>query len=306
MRCLAWAICALTIVPRAEAQFRSSVEVVRVDVSVTAGNRPVHGLTAADFELRDNGVMQRLSEVSVDQVPVSVLLALDVSGSVDGAPLRALRDAAATAVSALRTSERISLLTFANGVGIACPWTTATADAQAAIARLAASGRTALYDAAYAALTLRDTDPERRTVILLFTDGEDTVSWLSGQMVADLARRTDAVVYGVTTRTNAMQANPFRFQLGAGIRTPPPRLPPERYFDDFLDALAQETGGRTLRVADVQDLRTAFVGILDEFRARYVLSYTPTGVASSGWHTIDVKVKRGGGVVQARRGYAKD
>jgi Ca-activated chloride channel homolog len=304
MRWLTCAVCSLTLATHVQAQFRSGVEVVRVDVAVTEGNRPVHGLTAADFELRDNGVAQRVREVTVDQVPVSVLLALDVSGSVDGAPLRALRDAAASAVSALRPAERISLLSFANAVAIACPWTTVVADAQAAIARLAASGRTALYDAAYTALTLRDADPERRTVVLLFTDGEDTVSWLSGQMVADLARRTDAVVYSITTRSTVMQANPFRFQLGTGIRVPAPQLPPERYFDDFLDVLAQETGGRILRVADVQDLRTVFVGILDEFRARYVLSYTPTGVASTGWHTIDVKVKRG--TVRARRGYMKE
>ena len=71
----------------------------------------------------------------------------------------------------------------------------------------------------------------------------------------------------------------------------------------FLEALADETGGRVVHAADEAALGTTFLRVLDEFRQRYVLSYTATGVAERGWHTIEVKLRGQSGEVRARRGY---
>ena len=68
--------------------FRSGVDAVRVDVLVMDGNRPVAGLTASDFELRDSGVVQPIESVAIEDVPLNVMLALDTSESVDGTPLK--------------------------------------------------------------------------------------------------------------------------------------------------------------------------------------------------------------------------
>ena len=75
--------------------FRSGVEAVAVDALVMDGRRPVGGLTASDFALRDSGVVQSIDTVAFEDVPLNVILALDTSKSVDGAPLEELKQAAA-------------------------------------------------------------------------------------------------------------------------------------------------------------------------------------------------------------------
>ena len=73
-------------------RFRSGIDLVTVDVLVTDGTRAVTGLAADDFEVRDSGVVQTIDSISVDTVPVSMLLALDISNSVEGTTLAHLKD----------------------------------------------------------------------------------------------------------------------------------------------------------------------------------------------------------------------
>ena len=81
--------------------FRSRADGVRVDVLVTQNGHPVRGLRAADFELRDEGVLQRIALVDVDKIPLNVVLILDSSGSVGGEPMNFIRSAARGFVRAL-------------------------------------------------------------------------------------------------------------------------------------------------------------------------------------------------------------
>src|SRR6476619_5970501 len=71
-------------------KFTSGVDVVLVDALVTDGHKPIGGLTAADFELRDNGVVQTLDAASPESLPLSVLFVLDTSGSVAGEKMQHL------------------------------------------------------------------------------------------------------------------------------------------------------------------------------------------------------------------------
>jgi VWFA-related protein len=73
--------------------------------------------------------------------------------------------------------------------------------------------------------------------------------------------------------------------------------------DRFLTRLARETGGRLLHAEQHRDIETTFTRVLDEFNSRYVLGYAPRGVAGSGWHRLEVRLKRRNGTVLARRGY---
>ena len=82
--------------------FRTGVEIVELNVSVTRAGQPVIGLTARDFALTDNGVTQQIDSVTLDQLPLSVLLALDTSESVAGDRLRHLMDAGEGLLRALR------------------------------------------------------------------------------------------------------------------------------------------------------------------------------------------------------------
>jgi VWFA-related protein len=255
--------------------FSSRLEAVRLDVLVTADGQPIRGLQAGDFEVLDNGVPQTLDLVSFEELPLSVVLTLDVSASVTGVRLHHLRDAGQAVLGALRTTDRAALITFTERLTQDAPLTSDLEQVRAALASVEPAGDTALTDGAYAGITVADNAPGRGLVIV-FSDGRDTASWLSHRAVVDAARRSNAVVYGVS----------------AGARD-----------TSFLRDLARTTGGRLYEVESASNLRGVFLAALEEFRHRYLVSYRPQGVARGGWHKVDVRVKRRGATVRARPGY---
>jgi VWFA-related protein len=283
--------------------FRSGVDAVPVDVLVLDGNRPVGGLTASDFELRDSGVVQRIDSVAFEDVPLNVMLALDTSESVDGAPLENLKQAALAVVRLLQHDDRAALITFNDYVTLRAGWTAEIRQLEVAIAQTEAAGATALYDAAYASLTLRHTRPGR-TLALLFSDGDDTASWLPGDTVMDIARRNEVVVYPVEKRGEFWRPG-YRIDFHSGLQTGVANVGRRALSERFLTALADETGGQYLRATRSGSLRDTFVQIINEFRTRYLLTYTPHGVDAGGWHPLAVKLKGRKGTVTARRGYLK-
>ena len=95
---------------------------MRVDVLVTDGRKPIGGLTRDDFALTDNGAPQEIEDLTIEEVPFSMLLALDTSSSVAGGPLKDLQRAARSAVGALRPSDRASILTFWEDIQALSHW----------------------------------------------------------------------------------------------------------------------------------------------------------------------------------------
>jgi VWFA-related protein len=289
--------------------FKTRVDAVRVDVLVTRGGRPVAGLTAADFELRDSGVAQRVEAVSLEEIPLNLLLALDMSGSMADAPLRHLKDAAHAAVANLSATDRASVLTFSHVIQKRIDWSSDTAAVGRAIDSLESIGSTSLADAAYAALTMRES-ADGRMLVLLFTDGLDTASWLDPLAVIEAARRSDVVVVAVRLES-ALASRPV--SIFRDTRTPAPPAAVRHWFeqepqllrDRFLPTLAGESGGDLIVASQSGDLHAVFAKIVAEFKMRYVLSYSPQNVAPSGWHPIDVTLKGKKGEVRARRGYAR-
>ena len=284
--------------------FKTGIDVVRVDVRVTDGKRPVPGLTAADFELKDRGVPQRIETVSLGDVPLSVVLLLDTSASVQGRALADLKKAATAVIDSLEPGDRAAVMTFSGSFATECEWSGDRRLLRDAISRVEASGATALHDAAYAALTLRDATPNRALVIA-FSDGADTASWLPGERVVELAKRADAVFYAVTTDASHGTRPGFRVDFSSGIQAPVPKVSGSVLLESFLDALAHETGGEVLRANGSEPLRDVFVSVMQDFRERYLLTYTPTGVDGTGWHPITVELKGRAGSVLARRGYTR-
>jgi VWFA-related protein len=256
--------------------FSSRVEAVRVDVLVTDRGKIVRGLQAADFEVVDNGVPQVVDLVTFERLPLKVVLVLDMSDSVAGERLEHLRAAGALLIDQLAPDDEAALVTFSHVVAIDAPLTTDRTPLRAALARTRASGRTALIDATHTGIVLGEAGVGR-TLLIVFSDGVDTSSWLSAEGVLDTARRTDVVAYFVSDG--------------------------ERRTAMFNRELTTLTGGAFIEIASTRDLGGAFVRILEEFRQRYVLSYTPRGVPAGGWHRLEVHVKGRGASVQARPGY---
>jgi len=282
--------------------FRTAVDGVRVDVLVSENRRSVRGLTAANFVLRDRGVVQVIDSVSFEDVPVSVMLVLDTSSSVRGTALTHLRQAASAVVDRLTPADRAALMTFNGAVSLDCDWTSDRRRLQDAIGRVDAGGATALHDAAYAALMLRDPSPGR-PLVLVFSDAADTASWLPGARVIELVQRHDAVVYGVNLRGAETRPLGYLADFTSGIQAHPENVAAGAFKESFIERLAGESGGSVFLAEESSELRAAFERIVAEFRSRYVIPYMPRGVEAAGWHPLQVSLKGRSGRVTARRGY---
>lgn len=259
----------------AQPTFSARVEGVRVDVLVTDGGRPVTGLGPADFDVRDNGVVQTIDLVSLRDVPVNVIMTLDLSASVVGSRLLLLQRAGMALVDAMAAEDSAALIGFNRTVVQRVPLTRDLNQLRRELPRTTAEGETALIDAALAAMLLGDAEGGR-TLVVLFSDGVDTASFSRAEVVVETARRVNAVVYAVSTRADDNR---------------------------FLRALTEATGGRVIEVDAAADPSPAFVEILQEFRRRYVITFVPTGVDRGGWHQLSVRVTKRSARVQARQGY---
>ena len=256
--------------------FSSGTLGVRVDVLVTDGRSPVGGLTAEDFELRDNGVVQTIDLVDTSDISINAVLALDTSASTTGKRQRDLIAASQALLDGLKPADRAALTTFSHAVAPRIALTSDLPAVRQELLRIEPFGETAIMDGTYVALTatLAQTG---RSLVVVCTDGYDTSSWLQPDEVLESAKRSNAVIYAVTA-AEARRRSPLR---------------------DLTDA----TGGHMLQVASGGDLRGAFQKILQDFRSRYILSYSPKGVPLEGFHRLDVRVKRRGLTVRARPGY---
>ena len=256
--------------------FSSKVEGVRVDVLVTdSSRRPMRGLGAQDFAIRDNGVPQTVDVVSFGELSLNVGLTFDLSESVAGARHDQLRQASRELTRSLLPADQVSLITFNQVVAMPCPPSKIHGCVGEALAEVIPRGETALVDGVFAGMTIGEWDAGR-SLQMVFSDGLDTMSFLDTNRVLDLGRRSDVVVYPIVTKG----AKP-----------------------EFLEELASLTGGRQYEVERNQELSSTFKEILDEFRFRYLLTYTPTNVPKGGWHKLEVRVNKPGTRVRARPGY---
>ena len=262
--------------PPQQPTFASRVDAIRVDVLVTDRGKVVGGLGPQDFEVRDEGVLQEVDFVSLEQLPINVILGLDISQSVSGERLHHLQGAGDELLQRLAGEDRAALLTFSHVVRLRHELTGDIARIRQSLADVSPSGQTSLIDGTSGTIALAGSDVGR-SLLIVFSDGVDTASFQSPAAVLQAARRSDLVVYGVAMRN---------------------RIEPA-----FLKDLGKLTGGAVLEVDSTRDLSQTFLRILEEFRQRYLLSFSPRGVSPTGWHRLDVRVKGRRVTVNARAGY---
>ena len=247
-----------------------------MDVLVTDGHAPIAGLTARDFELRDNGVLQRVEVVDAANVPINAVLTLDTSASITGRRRSDLVSAGEALLDGLKPADRAGLTTFNHAVTPRMALTSDFGSVRSALQGIAPVGQTSVMDGVYVALT-STLDQSGRFLIVVCTDGADTTSWLQPSEVLDAAKRANGVIYAVTA-ADAKRS-------------------------DALKDLADATGGQVLQVKSSNELRAAFQRILTEFRSRYVLAYSPEGVPIGGFHRLEIAVPKRRATVKARTGY---
>jgi VWFA-related protein len=289
--------------------FRAAADAVRVDVSVERHGRPVKGLDAKDFELRDSGVVQQVRDLSYEKAPIDVTIAFDVSQSVTGRVLDQLRQAVDAVRGRLRDGDRIKLVTFNMRVARLMDFADRRTDTATAFNAIEPAGSTSLFDAIAVALT-SPAPADRRQLLVVFSDGQDTGSITRGDVLLDVARHTTATVAFVLPSLFVPAAGvpgPIASPGVAGasglaLQGPVPvvrRLAVPSIYRD----VSTETGGIVVASGD-RDVAASFARVLDEFRAVYVLHFTPSGTPASGYHELQVGIRRPGQYeIRARRGY---
>jgi len=274
-----------------------------VDVYVEHKGKSMGGLTAKDFELYDNGVLQEVELVQTESIPLSVIMLFDTSESVQGEKLERLRAAASSVIKELEQKDQASLIAFSIDLELECELTTDKRELQTALTRLQPRGGTALKNAVYGSLKVAE--GLDRPVILLFTDGTDTFSWLSENEVLDAAKESNATIYALTTirADDTQQARTLdsiaRYTGPKGKTSSATRIQGVT----FLESITAMSGGLFLRVESVKELERSFLYVLGEMKSRYLLTYYPRDVNEKGWHKLEVKLKNRKGKVRARRGY---
>lgn len=270
-------------------------DLVTVITSVTdsAGNQ-VNDLTEKDFELYEDNSLQDIAGFYREgQIPLRLIFLFDTSGSIRHRFDFEQRAAAQFFRNVMRRGDQAALMSVSSEARIELQFTSDVDQLVNALGQLKAQGATALYDAMIsAARYLRPA--EGRHVMVVLSDGTDTVSTSTLAQALNEAQKSDAVIYGVHSTGVAPSPN---VQDLAG--------------EFVLKAMCEDTGGRAFfppiyedQKKETRDLDEIYKRLAAEVRAQYVLTYYSKVEPRPGtFRAIRVEVKRPGLQVRARRGY---
>ena len=258
---------------------RVETRLVNVALNVVdAKGAPVSGLGRDDFEILEDGRAQKLAIFEKESsTPLSVVLAIDASESVLRNE-RLEKNAAKHFVSALlRDQDELALMDFADTVREIVPFTNQKKRIESGLNDLQRGEATALYDAIYLGsqrLEGTSTAGGRRRVLVLITDGGDTVKGSRYGQAIEEAQRAGAMVYSIIIVPVAADA-------GRNVGG-----------EHALIQMASDTGGRYYYAEDPKDLEPAFAHVSDDLRTQYVLGYyAPQRGADNSFRKITVRMK---------------
>ncbi len=289
--------------------FATQVESVFIDVFAEPANPGAPRLTAQDFILRDNGAPRTFELVPTDSLPIRAVLVFDTSHSMLGSKLESLRSAAWSFLDRLRPDDEVALLSFSDAIRWLAPLSRDHGQTRLALTRLRATGGTAVHDALFTAILMPSS--ALRTVVIVFTDGEDNSSWLGQKQLRQFVERSNALIQIVAAQSgppvgDRVSRSPgFTEGLKSTERTKSSTAtfsPRESAYIQTMRSLAEITGGSLVRVESESRLEAAFTGIIDAMKSRYVLRYDPENPAP-GWHKLELALRSGKGKVRGRTGY---
>ena len=281
-----------------ESVVRVDVNLVLVDATVkTKAGRIMADLKKDDFELREDGVTQKLEVFSRDELPLNVALVLDLSDSI-GPFLGPLRDAANTALAALKPEDEVALFTFSTEAELRVPFTNDKTQIAQQINTFHAGGATNINDGIFvAAKYLLNAPPKGRRVIILISDDVGTDA--GGQGTRDIVTESiaaDAVLYNLKIPGYNPPGTLFAASMIPGLVN--------------IRRVMDQTGGEIFDVQDVAHLDAAFRALIERIKTRYTLGYYTQATGAEGKpHKLDVRLASSFGkkgrdyVVLAKNGY---
>src|SRR5215468_322435 len=267
------------------------VDLVLVNATVTDSlNRYVSGLEANHFQLWEDKLEQKVEYFSAEDVPISIGVIFDVSGSMKD-KIATARQAAATFLKTGNPEDEYFLVEFANRPEVASDFTTDVTKLQTKLIMTPAKGMTAMYDSVYLGLEKLKEGSNPKKALLLITDGEDNRSRYTFQNVKEFVKEQDVQIYGIGI------VDEYNSQLSAGHSG-----------RAMIEELADLTGGRAFFPDSVQELEDICTKIAVELKNQYVIGYHSTNGAKDGkWRKLRVKVNPPKGIqhlnVRAKSGY---
>jgi Ca-activated chloride channel homolog len=271
------------ILVRAQSQqqsvIRVDVNLVMVDATVKTRAGQIMGDLKQDaFELREDGVSQKIEIFSRDELPLNVALVLDLSDSI-GPFLGPLREAAATALAALKPEDEVALFTFATEAELRVPFTNDKTKIAEQINAFHVGGATNINDGIFAAAKyLLNAPPKGRRVIILISDDVGTDA--GGQGTHDIITEcvaADTVLYNLKIPGYNPPGTLFAASMVPGLVN--------------IHKVMDQTGGEIFEVQDVAHLDVAFRALIERIKTRYTLGYYTRATAAEGKpHKLDVRL----------------
>jgi Ca-activated chloride channel family protein len=257
-----------------DTSIRVDVKLVNVFVTVTDEHgAPVGNLTKQNFELFEDGHPQKISVFDREsELPLSIVLDIDTSLSTrKDLPLE-LASARRFASTILRPVDALSVYDFSETVNQDVPFTPDLKVIDRGIGHLHTGAATALYDAIYLGAESLE-NRQGRKVLVVITDGGDTVSQMSYQEAVRAAQEAEAIVYSIID---------VPIEASAGRDTGG---------EHALMQLSEDTGGKYYYASSLAQLDQAFRSISDELRTQYLLAYYPAQrLSDSDFRRIEVKL----------------
>jgi VWFA-related protein len=254
-----------------------------LEFTVTDSNQQYADVAAEDLMVLEDGVEQKVEAFQEAVAPLSIVLALDESGSMRKSADEVIQ-AARDFVQALRPEDSLALVLFSDQVVFAHEFATNRQPTLESIGQYHAIGGTALYDALQESLNRLKSAPGRHAVVVL-TDGRDENN--PGTAPGSLATLDD-----VLELVKQVGAVVFPLGLGTKVDSGP------------LEQLAQVSGGQAYFPLDVSLLKTQYARVVENLRRRFVLSYTSTNTSRDGsWRGIEIRTRSSSVVVRSQAGY---
>jgi Ca-activated chloride channel family protein len=296
---------------------RVEVELVNIVATVTgADGRYIEGLSADDFEIEDNGVLQEITHFSEDRnIPVSMGVVLDTSGSM-AQRMRTALAALDHFIGSLHPEDEIFVTTFSNRVSLVEDLTSDRDELSEALTRVNVAGGTALYDAIADSIARVEAGRHDKRAVVVLTDGSDTSSKLGLGQAIETVRRSEVLVYGLGIDTLRF-ADPTEHVGFDWPLTPIPGLPGVRapsWTDDpvdfqVLESFARASGGQAYLVSGTwtggtqAEIDAVLNEVASELRSQYTLGYYPAAPSDGRFHQISVRAGGDGFTVRTRSGY---
>jgi Ca-activated chloride channel family protein len=265
-------------------------DLVLVNVTVTdLSGKYVHGLSASDFSVSEDGARQKIESFAAEEAPFAAAILLDMSASME--PRFGLaRAAAATFIEQIRDDDQVAVYGFNRKVTLLQNFSNARTITDY-IWDAKAEDNTRLYDCIDAGVEALARRPERRRAIVLISDGWDTMSQrASFDSALKKALAAGITIYSVDLVNDELLSGSYLSQV----------LRSRRELEEF----ARQTGGRYIRSPRGENLEEIFAAIVEELRNQYTLAYYSTNDRRDGrWRALQVAVSKPGLLVRARRGY---